>query len=145
MDWSKVCMLLGIATLALTGCAEKPQQAAREYKISADGIPKKVDRQDYYDETVSFTLVQNYKISLMNSDNKQFHFLVANIKNKVGDKVESDQKAVLIPITDGSGSYECTKWNWDIKKAAEDNVKQPVCSFELVGFLSASGKATQAK
>jgi hypothetical protein len=145
MDWLKVCMLLGTATLALTGCAEKPQPAAREYKISADGIPKKVDRMDFIDETVSFTLVQNYKINLMNSDDKQFHFLVANIKNKVGDKVESDEKAVLIPITDGSGNYECTKWSYNVKEAAEDNVKQPVCSFELVGFLSASGKATQAK
>lgn len=146
MNWSKSCILLGTAVLALSGCKETPNQGNREYKISTDGIPKKTDRREWSsDETVSFNLVQNYKISLMNSDNKQFHFLVANIKNTVGDKIESDQKAVLIPITDGSGSYECTKWYWEIKQPEEDNVKQPKCTFELVGFVSASGKASLSK
>ena len=146
MNWSKSCILLGTAVLALSGCNEMPKQGSREYKIATDGIPKKTDRQEYLsDDTASFSLVQNYKISLMNSDDKQFHFLVADIKNKVGDKIESDQKAVLIPITDGSGSYECTKWYWDVKESEEDNVKQPTCTFELVGFVSASGKASQSK
>lgn len=140
-----VMALFGVA--ALSACAQSsPEPAPRQYRIEAEGAPTTSDRNYYaYDDSVSLSKFQKYKITAMSGPQTPVHYLIAQIIRKNGSKIAATDDATLIPIKSGSGSWECGESFINVKKAQEEAVPDPTCSFKLIGYLDATGGASLAK
>lgn len=135
--WVSVFMM----AFAVSSCGLAEGQSENAYKISPEGAAETKNRNVYQSlGDVTFYMNQRYKITMMNGDQSKFHYLIANVKKKVGDKVEADDKGALFEITDGSHIFDCDHY-YDVKISKEDEVVPPVCEFELVGTIYPDGKA----
>lgn len=126
---------------AVSSCGVAETQSENAYKISPEGAVETKDRNVYSSiGDVTFYMNQRYKITMMNSDGKKFHYLIVNVKKKVGNKIEADEKGALLDITDGSHIVDCQHY-YDVKIGKEGDASPPVCEFELVGTIYPDGKA----
>ncbi len=140
IDVAKPLVVLTMAS-ALSACGVVERKSENNYKISLEGAVETKNRNVYSSiGDVTFVMNQRYKITIMNDDEKKFHFLVVNVKQKVGNKNVEDEKGVLLPISDGSHIVDCEHY-YDVKIGKEEDVSSPVCEFELVGTIYPDGKA----
>lgn len=136
--------LFGLITFAITGCSTESAET-REYRIDTDGAPETKDRRSYESlGDVTFTTNQKYKIALIDGAEAAPHFLLVNMKQRVGNKVESDQKGLAIPIIDGMKSLDCQHY-YDVDEDKEDEAPVPVCEFEVIGYMEMDGPAQLSK
>lgn len=136
-----------VMAFAVSACGAVESKRENTYKISPEGAAETKNRNVYSSiGDVTFVMNQRYKITTMNDDEKKFHFIVVNVKQKVGQKNVEDEKGVLLPISDGSHIFDCQHY-YDVKIGKEEEVSSPVCEFELLGTIYPDGiaKLHQAK
>lgn len=141
MIYVKNPLVFLVTVFALSACGPSEGKKENSYKISPEGAVETKNRNVYSSiGDVTFFMNQRYKITIMNDNEKKFHFLVVNVRQKVGNKNVEDEKGVLLPISDGSHIVDCQHY-YDVKIGKEEDVSSPVCEFELIGTIYPDGKA----
>lgn len=138
------CMATVTMALSVSACGASAKNE-NVYKIEPDGGVETKDRNVFSSlGDVTFRMNQKYKITLMGDGDKEFHFLIVNVKQKVGNKNVEDSKGVSLPISDGSYVVDCEHY-YDVKLAKEEDAAPPVCEIEPVGTIYPDGPAKLLK
>lgn len=138
-------MLVLAGAIALSSCNASVVKRENTYKIEPEGGVETKDKNVFSGlGDVTFRMNQKYKITMMNDDSKEFHYLIINMKQKVGNKNIQDIKGVSLPISDGSHIIDCEHY-YDVKIGKEEDASPPVCEFEVIGTVYPDGKAKLQK
>lgn len=134
-----------LPTAVLTACNGAGAPATYSYKITEDGGPVVSNEHTY--ESIgdkTFTKTQKYRVMLQSQDRK-FHYVIANIKTKVGNKVVQSEQGMMMPVVDGLYTLECVHF-YDVKLSKSmDEVDNPTCEVEAVGVIVPDAKARIVK
>ena len=133
--------------LMLASCqmatSQKIENETFYYKITENGAPDILNEVRYEslgDHT--FNKVQKYKIIARTESARVSHFLVVDIKKKVGGKVISDDAGVTIPVRDGVAEFSCGHY-FDVKLTVNANdTADVVCTFQPIGSILINAQAS---
>ena len=136
-----------LAALAICACSSgiiQPDASEFSYKITEEGGPQISDRHEFRAlGEKSLRKTQRYRLSAQSDNGRQFHFLSARVQKRVGDQVIATDDAIMVPIIDGTYTYECEHYYTVELSTPDERVENPACSIEPIAVFLPSAPAVR--
>lgn len=129
-----VCAVLAPAFASCSNNSPPQRPDEYKYKIEKEGAPD-VKEEFELKDVRSLIVTQRYTVLAYGTDAAAFHFLVLRIERYMGDKLVEAERAVQIPIKNGSGLYNCTNRQSLNPDQTYDDLKATICKFSAIGTI----------